>query len=176
MTKELFKKIDKSKFTDKMGRMLTQGLFLENTYDEDYAVYTLKDYHHTYNGKVYPSLKLLYIEEEDPTEYEFANKYLLNWQQWKRICENKVLMRYIVEWREELELKMKYKTVREMQALVNSEAGSFQAAKYLAERGWDKRGAGRPSKADIAKKTAIDKHISDEFAGDVKRLEDYRKA
>lgn len=168
-------KVDKSKLIDVMGRMLTQGLFLEINYD-DFAIYTLKDYHHTKDGKFYPSLKVLYLEMEDPTEYEFANKYLLGWPQWKRICENKVLLRYIVEWREELELKMKAKAVREMQALVNSEQGSFQAAKYLAEKGWDKRQAGRPSKAEIAKKIAIDQHVSDEFAGDVKRLEDYRKA
>lgn len=167
---------DKSKFLDDQGRMLTQGLFLEISYDENYAIYTLKDYDHTYNGKLYPSLKLLYLEEEDPTEYDFAEKYFYNYAQWKRICENKVLLRYIADWREELELKMKAKAIKEMQALVNSEQGSFQANKYLLERGWEKRGAGRPSKAEIARKTAMSKHISDEFAGDVKRLEDYRKA
>lgn len=167
--------MDKSKFLDGQGRMLTQGLFLEINYD-DTAIYTLKGYNHTHKGKEYPSLQLLYLEEEDPTEYDFANKYLLNWKHWKRICENKVLLRYIVTWREELELKMKARAVKEMQALVNSENGNFQAVKYLMERGWEKRGAGRPSKADIAKKTAINKQINEEFAGDVKRLEDYRKA
>lgn len=167
--------VNEGKFVDSMGRPLTQGLFLEINYD-DYAIYTLKEDDYTYKGKLYPSMKKAYLELEDPTEYIFANKYFLNWNQWKRICENKVLMRYISEWREELELKMKAAAIREMQALINSEQGSFQAVKYLAEKGWDKRTAGRPSKAEIAKRTAIEKHISDEFAGDVKRLEDYRKA
>src|SRR3546814_5329961 len=103
-----------------------------------------------------------------PTEYEFANKHLANWNHWKRLLANVIIRRYIDEWREELELKMKAKAVREMQALVNSENGNFQAAKYLADKGWDKRAAGRPSKAEVEKRIAIDKHISDEFAGDRK--------
>src|SRR3546814_7871326 len=86
-----------------------------------------------------------------PTEYEFANKHLANWNHWKRLLANVIIRRYIDEWREELELKMKAKAVREMQALVNSENGNFQAAQYLADKGWDKRAAGRPSKAEVEK-------------------------
>src|SRR3546814_11279720 len=79
-----------------------------------------------------------------PTEYEFANKHLANWNHWKRLLANVIIRRYIDEWREELELKMKAKAVREMQALVNSENGKFKAAKYLDDKGWDKRAAGMP--------------------------------
>src|SRR3546814_3940606 len=68
-----------------------------------------------------------------PTEYEFANKHLANWNHWKRLLANVIIRRYIDEWREELELKMKAKAVREMQALVNSENGNFKAAKYRSE-------------------------------------------
>src|SRR3546814_4809867 len=117
------------------------------------AVYTPKEDDHTYKGVIYPSLKQLYLKEEDPTEYEFANKHLANWNHWKRLLANVIIRRYIDEWREELELKMKAKAVREMQALVNSENGNFQAAKYLADKGWDKRAAGRPSKAEVEKRS-----------------------
>ena len=168
--------VDKSKFKDKQGKFITQGIFLENNYDTSQAVYTYKDYDHTYEGVIYPSLKLLYLKEEDPTEYIFAEKHLCGWPHWKRLCANVLVRRYIDDWREELELKLRAKAIREMMALVNSEGGNFQAAKYLADRGWDKRQAGRPSKAEMEKRVAIEKHINDEFAGDVKRLEDYRKA
>ena len=168
--------VDKSKFKDAQGKFITQGLFLESNYDASQAVYTFKDYDHEWRGVIYPSLKLLYLKEEDPTEYLFAEKHLCGWPHWKRLCANVIVRRYIDEWREELELKLRAYAVREMQALINSENGNFQAAKYLAEKGWDKRAAGRPSKAEIEKRVAIEKHISDEFAGDVKRLEDYRKS
>lgn len=154
---------------------VVQGMFLEVNYDVSMAVYTLKDVDYEYEGKTYPSLKRLYIEMDDVTEYDFANKYLLGWQHWKRLCENKMIRKHIDEWREELELKVRSRAIRDMQNLCAGENGNFGAAKFLADRGWDKRAAGRPSKKDIEKNAAIAAHVADEFAGDVKRLEDYRK-
>jgi hypothetical protein len=81
-------KIDKRRLKDKMGRPMTQALFLEIGYETDKAVYTLKDDDHTHNGVVYPSLKRLYLEMEDVVEYDFANTYLLGWSHWKRMNEN----------------------------------------------------------------------------------------
>lgn len=162
--------MDKSKFLDDQGRPLTQSLFLEINYDDKYAVYTLKGYDHTYKGNVYPSLKRLYLEANDPTEYLFATKYLFDYNQWNRICENVVLRKYVDEWRNELDLKMRSEGIREMLSLARSENGNFQAAKFLVERGWDKRGAGRPSKAERDKLVAQDKRISTEFADDFARL------
>ena len=159
--------MDKSKLLDNMGKPLTQSLFLEVGYS-DYAVYTLKDRDHEYNGKIYPSLKRLYVEFEDPTEYEFANEYLLGWNQWKRLCENKLIRKEIDTWREELELKLRARGIRE--AVKAAEAGGFQAAKWLADRGWDTRGAGRPSKDEIEKEKRMQARISDEFGADVVRL------
>jgi hypothetical protein len=167
--------IDKKRFLDVTGRPLTQGIFLEHQYDTNYAIYTLKDDDYFYEGKLYPSLKKLYLAEEDPTEYIFVEKHLLNWNQWKRLVANKKTKEFIDEWRDELELKLRAYAVREMQALINSENGSFQAAKYMADRGWDKRAAGRPSKAEKEKSLAIERHIEDDFKADVARMEDFRK-
>ena len=50
--------IDKSKFLDSEGRPLTQSIFLEVGYN-DYAIYTLKENDHEYNGKIYPSLNFI---------------------------------------------------------------------------------------------------------------------
>lgn len=167
--------IDKSKFLDPNGNPLTQSLFLEIGYDTDYAVYTLKDQDHTYKGVVYPSLKRLYLLEEDPTEYLFATKYLLGWKHWNRICDNKALAKEIHYWREELELKLRAMSVRALRDMAQSENGNFQASKFLADRGWDKRAVGRPSKAELEKRAAIADKVDNEFSADIRRLEDYRK-
>jgi hypothetical protein len=165
--------IEKSKLVDTMGRPLTQSLFLEVGYSE-YAVYTLKEFDYEYKGKVYPSLKKLYLKEEDPTEYVFAEKHLLGWQHWKRLCENKVIRKHVDEWREELELKIRSQAIRDMMGLCASENGNFSAAKFLADRGWEKRGAGRPSKAEKERQDRIQDRIEEEFAADVKRMSDFR--
>lgn len=167
--------IDKSKLKDTGGRPLTQGLFLEVNYDEKYAVYTLKDEDYEYKGVVYPSLKKLFLLSEDPTEYAFAIKHLLGWQHWKRLNDNKMLAKYFEEWREELELKLRSQAIRDMQNLCSGENGNFGAAKFLADRGWDKKAVGRPSKSDVERHLAVEKRLDDEFSADVARLEDYRK-
>lgn len=170
---KLFKP-DREKLKDVNGNPLTQSLFLELCYT-DYAVYTLKDDDYEYNGHIYPSIKKIYLELEDPTEYEFATRCFLNWNHWKRICDNKAIRTYIDGWREELELKIRSRAVRDIVNLCASESGSYQAAKYLADRGWDKRAVGRPSKEELEKRAAIAERVENDFAGDVKRMADYRK-
>lgn len=166
--------INKEKLQDTLGRPLTQSLFLELQYSE-YAVYTLKEDDYVYKNVLYPSLKKLYLKEEDPTEYAFATKHLLGWQHWKRLCENKAIAKHIEEWREELELKLRCQAIRDMQNLCASESGNYSAAKFLADRGWEKRGAGRPSKADKERHLRIEERIDSEFGADIARLSDYRK-
>lgn len=160
--------IDKSKMLDVMGKPLTQSLFLEINYN-DQAIYTLKEHDHEHNGKFYPSLKRLYLEADDPTEYTFAITHLLGWKHWQRLCENKVLRRHIDEWREELEVKLRSRGV--LQAIKNAEQGGFQSAKWLADRGWDTRGAGRPSKEEVEHEKKVQARINDEYGADILRLQ-----
>lgn len=165
--------IDKKLFTDSNDNPLTQSLFLELGYNVQYAIYTLKEQDYEYKGKLYPSLKRLYLEEEDPTEYMFSQKYLLNYPHWKRICANKQIRVYIDEWREELELRLRAQAVK---SLIDMTAnGNFQAAKFLADRGWDKNKVGRPSKEELEKRVAIGERVSEDFQADIARLEDYRR-
>lgn len=159
--------MDKTKLIDTAGRPLTQGLFLEIGYSE-FAIYTLKDSDHEYRGKIYPSIKRLYLEMEDPTEYAFANLYLLGWNHWKRLCENKAIRKHIDEWREELELKLRCEGVKSM--IKSASDGNYQASKWLSDRGWDNKGAGRPSKEDVEKERKFQARTSDEFQSDVIRL------
>lgn len=159
--------MNKDKLRDTKGRPLTQSLFLELGYS-DYAVFTLKDDDYTYNGKVYPSLKRIYIDCSDPTEYEFSINHLLGWKHWQRIADNKIIKKHVDEWREELEVKLRSEGVRN--AIEHAKDGTFQAAKWLADRGWDKRAAGRPSKEEIEKEKKVNERLSDEFSDDIIRL------
>lgn len=167
MSKNDAQLLPKASFVDNAGRPLTQSLFLEIGYS-DFAVYTLKEDDYEYNGKVFPSLKKLYLEEEDPTEYDFANKHLLGWRHWKRLCENKAIRKHIDEWRDELEIKIRCKGVKNI--MFSAQQGNYQAAKWLSDRGWETRGAGRPSKEEVEREKKFQARIDDEYGADVVRL------
>lgn len=160
--------MDKSLLKSTNGIPLTQSLFLEIGYT-DYAVYTLKDEDYEYKGKVYPSLKRLFIEMEDVGEYLFACEYLLGWDHWQRLCANKQVAKHIDEWRYELELKLRSKAIKNIITKAYTERG-IQAAKWLAEKGWDKRKAGRPSKDEIEQEKRVQADLARQFEEDLKAL------
>lgn len=162
-------KVDKSRLKDSQGRPLTQSLFLEIGYETDKAVYTLKDEDHMYEGNIYPSLKRLFIEMEDVVEYDFAREYLLGWQHWQRLNRNKILAKHFQEWREELELAIRSQSIKNIIDMTAT-GDSFQASKWLADRGWDKKAVGRPTKSDKAREERMNKRLEDEFSADVVRL------
>ena len=157
----------KDKMKDDQGKPITQSLFLELGYNE-HAVYTLKEQDYEYNGKIYPSLKRLYLEFEDPTEYEFATTYLLGFKHWKRIYANKQLGPHIDEWREELEMRLRSKACKAL--LESAKGGSFNAAKWFADRGWANKGAGRPSKEEIEREKKFQARVDSDYGQDIVRL------
>lgn len=159
--------MDKRTLTDSSGKPLTQGLFLEIGYG-DSAIYTLKDDDYEYNGRFLPSIKKLYLEMEDTTEYEFSNKFFLGWSHWQRICNNKVLRKHIDEWRTELDLKLRARAVKLM--IGQADGGGYQAVKWLADRGWDNKKAGRPTKEDIESEKKAIARVESEYGSDVVRL------
>lgn len=158
---------NKDKMLDSMGRPITQSLFLEIGYSDN-AVYTLKDNDFEYNGKTLPSIKRLYVEIADPTEYEFATTCFLGWGHWQRICENKSVRRYIDEWRMELEVKLRSAGVKA--AIAQARLGNFQASKWVADRGWESRGAGRPSKAEVEHEKKVQAAMTEDFTADIIRM------
>lgn len=156
---------DKSRFKDKMGRYLTQSLFLEYQYNTEAAVYTLKDDDYEYEGVVYPSLRKLYLEMMDPTEYEFATKYLWGWDQWQRLAENAQMAAYIEKWRDELEVKIRAQAVKRMLALDSN----FNAVKWAADGHWNVR-RGRPTKAERERERKIRDRVAKETETDASRI------
>ncbi len=105
---------------------------------------------------------------EDVTEYEFANKYFLGWSHWQRICNNKVLRKYIDDWRIELDLKLRARATKLM--IAQASTGSYQAVKWLANRGGDIKKTGRPTKEYIESEKKLMAKVESEYGSDVVRL------
>lgn len=87
-----------SKYRNSKNVLLQRGLFLETANTKKTAIYTLKDY--DYEG--YPSLKRLFLETGDTTEYFFAKRYLDSYDHWLSISKANWFKPYITKWREEL--------------------------------------------------------------------------
>lgn len=163
------------KFRDETtGNFYTQGLFLELSYNDlRHAVYTLKDFDYEFKGKTYISIKRLYLETADPTEYEFAKKCFEGWSHWRRICSTTTSLHpYIEEWREELEIKLRSDGIKGVISEVKSQGkGALQASKWLADKGWaDKRPAGRPSKQEVERERKQQARIKDQVGSDLERI------
>jgi len=158
-------------FKDAQGRWYTQALFLETSqYDTlGVAVYTFGDADREYKGKPLKCVRDLYLSCEDPTEYKVATKYFGGWKHWQRLCENKAIMKYIQELREELEVLLRSKGIRSMVASAVVD-GNATSAKWLSDRGWSKRKAGAPSKEEKARALKIDDKITEQVAEDLARL------
>lgn len=163
---------ERTDLVDHVGAYRTQSLFLETkgvTALE--PLLTLKEIDWEYKGKTLPSLKRIYMELEDPTEYEVAIHVFGSWPHWLRLLENKAIRQEIDKWREELELKIRSKALKAMLDTASFEgAKGTAAAKYLAERGWVKRPAGRPSKAEQKGQMKQDAELKRILAEDAERV------
>jgi hypothetical protein len=163
-------KPDRSRFKDEKGRYIVQGLFLEDKYNTSLAMYTFDGEDKTYKGVVFPSLKRLFLEEGDPEEYTFANKYLYDWDHWQRLCKNAIISRQIERWRDELYLSLRSEGMATLIDLAINEK-SYQAAKWLADEGWVKQKRGRPSKQQIEDEVKRRAQVEEQFADDFQLLQ-----
>ena len=144
-----------TQFKNIMGVHLLKPLFFEQTRDyseKALAIYSLKDQDHEVDGRVYPSIKRLYVDMEDTTEYEFANTYFDNYQHWKKLKASPWFKPIYEEMKEELALKLRHRYLKKVKDLSDDEKLGMQANRYLLEndvvdKNVDKRG--RPSKKAI---------------------------
>lgn len=160
-----------NRFKNAVGAHLLKPIFFElDDAEHSQSIYTLKEYDHEYNGRSYPSLRKLYVEAEDPTEYLFATEYLDGWVHWKKLSTAVFFQPYLKEWREELEVRLRAKALARMKVrAAGNEKDSLQADKILLSAGWktpeEKTQVGRPSKAKIqeeADKLFKEKSVFDE--------------
>lgn len=150
-----------ARFKTDQGVYITKSLFFETApYNErQHVVYTLKSEDH--NGL--PSLKRLYLEEMDPTEYRFVEKHLGGWDHWKKLQDSEWFKPHLEAWRDELEIKMKSLAfVSIMSEAANPESkNKVLANKFIIESIrriqknedlGDKTTRGRPNKSEVDKK------------------------
>lgn len=161
------------------GRWATKHLFLETYLDTLYpdvstVVYTLGEE----DKDGYPSLKKLYLQMNDLTEYKFATTHLGGWNHWQQLVGTEWFREHVMQWRTELELK----NISEALIRIRDEAemdgrNAFQANRFLATRGWiaseDKQERrGRPSKSEIKKAAEEQALKQTKPLADLKRLEE----
>lgn len=163
---------DRSRFKDAQGRYITQSLFLEEAADINHCMYTLSDTDKEREGIIYPSLRRLYLETGDPTEYTFAVKYLWGWDHWQRILNNVVLYEnYIVKWRDELEVKLRARGAR---ALISLSETNFAAARAVSRGEWSAV-RGRPSNKELERERKIRTAVATEIEADSARVLEFIK-
>jgi len=160
-----------------MGAFQTKGLFFETTIPEEREIFntkwTLKEEDHEYNGKIYPSMKRIYIEMEDVTEYEFAMATLGSYKHWERVLESPIIRPHVDQWRKELNLKLKARAMKSIiKSATEDEKLSFQAMKYLADNEYlDKKNKrGRPSKDEVKAELKREVEINKSFRDDAERI------
>ena len=144
------------------------GLFLEPKYAlHPDAVFTTKDEDWEYDGRIYVSLKQRYLDCMDPTGYEFANRWLLGWKHWKVLHDSSFLAAHFKEWEEEMEVKVRSEAILSIMDMPDN----FQAVKYIADKGYEKKGnAGRPKREDKLADQIKERVESNEYNGDVVRM------
>lgn len=86
------------------------------------------------DGTIYLSLKKLYLEEDDPSEADFAQKWFSGWKHWEGVSNHQAMTKYVREWRAIVESKTQQAAIQQIKKLAAS--GNFAAAKWLAEKEW----------------------------------------
>lgn len=155
---------------DKMNRFRTQSLFREfYLADQPDPLWTLRAVD---TKGTLPSLRALYMEIADPTEYIFAMGAFGSWQQWLKIKASKAIEPWIEDWPIELEVKLRSLGIQSVMAEAKSGKSKFPAAKALAEGFWNKESSkrGRPSKEEVARERKIAAKLDEEFTADAERI------
>ncbi len=146
-------------FRNANGVHLTKALFYEKSGDKANVLYTLKDKDFTKGALHYPSLYRLYMEMEDITEFEFAERYFENWEHWMLLCSLSWFSFRAERFRHDLELKLKSQALSHIIAVSRSSTrDAYGASKYILEKGYEKKKAnnvGRPSTEQIHKQAKI---------------------
>jgi hypothetical protein len=159
------------KYKNASGSRLLRGLFFEETSaDKTGVVYTLKERDH----EGYASLKRLYMEIGDLTEYKFATQCLDGLEHWDMLCNCNWFKPYVEKWRRELSLKIQSIALANiLEETTRESPAKFSANKYVLEQGWKPKTGqrGRPSKDAI--REAAEDHISNNrrLEADMERLE-----
>lgn len=99
----------------------------------------------------YISGRKTFVELGDPTGYRWAMKYLGDHEHWLYLQRAAWFREALGIWQAELEIKQQAEAIEVIRdiALSGDSKSALPAARYLAEQGWKKARAGRPTKTTI---------------------------
>ncbi len=107
-----------------------------------------------------------YLECNDITGYDFSTKYLGGWKHWLALHASSLLEPSFEDWKEELEVRLRSEAIKNICTLSKGQKG-YQASKFLADKGWEAKGAGRRTKEAIKKEARVQNKMYEEFKDNV---------
>lgn len=144
---------DKSRFRNHLRQFYTRGLFLESFNHPQPAgcipMYTLSDEDIEDDGVYYYSIRRLYLNKGDMTEYSFGETYFYNYKHFEHLMKSQYFSDIIISARKELDLKLTGELLKKIQE--KASLGDLNAQKFLVSRSWEPQEAkrGRPSTRQI---------------------------
>lgn len=148
------------KLLDTKGKMRSRSLFREFQHED-----TVK-YPYYFNLSEFDrpdsiSLKALYIQMADVTEYKFAKYVFHSFPFWEALTKTAWFSPYVEEWRHEL----KQKLASEQLAKVRTKAqqGDLNAMKYLHDLVTDKPKRGRPGTRPVRQITPSEADLNADY-------------
>lgn len=166
-TKEYHIEVTPSDFKDTTGRWRTKSLFLEtNDNEKKYgSIFTLRD--EDTDGRI--SMRRIYLEANDPTEYLAAKNLFGSVDCWNNLCKTQWFKPHLARWRGELHSRIKSRAIHRIEEAAHGPtdvtAQQLNAAKWLATQEFDgnklvkQKGPGRPPKLkdpELRLKEALD--------------------
>ncbi|RMF52442.1 MAG: hypothetical protein D6746_16730 [Bacteroidetes bacterium] len=124
---------------DSKGQARTQSLFKEYANERYPYLYTLSSDTDLDDAI---SLRRLYLGLGDLTEYAFARLYFGTWYLWQHLVSVPFFRTYVLEWREELRIKLRADALDVLTRSVREKKGISQtqisAARYVLDTNLDK--------------------------------------
>lgn len=166
-----------NRYRDSLNRWRTQSLFLEQSWGStspDKPIYTLKPDDlppSAAHPKGLPSFSRLYLDLEDPTEYQAATTLLGGWEHWQVLLESQWFQNYITPLREELEIRLRSSGAKKVMEIMKGEdRNALAAARWFADGAFKPKKVGRPSNSQIAAEAKKQAELDRRIRGDAQRL------
>lgn len=159
--------VDVSLLKNTSGTWLINPLFYEmSDADKSRVLYTLKPEDH----KGFPSIRRLYIEMGDETEYRFASEYFGGWPHWQKLLNSPWFSDFIQDLRAELAQKQLSDRLEVLKK--KSAAGDVNATRFLLNEEYKKKKSqvGRPTKEAIKREADLLFMSSEEISDDLARI------
>lgn len=111
-----------------------------------------------------------FVELGDPTGYKWAMSYLKSWEHFEHLLGCIWFTKELESWIREIDIIHTSRAVQRIKEIADDGGTqSLAAAKYLAQKGWEKR-AGRPTKEAITGELKKQAELVDAHTADMERI------